>query len=156
MFHSDFQPLLSLLPLRPLSSLCPATPPFRLPRHFQTKDRSKLRHFLGIEVAQSNNRIIISQRKYALDILDEIGLVNSKPIDSPMDPNSKFLSSQGEPLPEPEKYKRLVGKFSYLIVTHSEISFAVNVVSQFLNSPCTGRWNAIKKFPWKRFVIWSQ
>ena len=37
--------------------------------HFQTKDVGKLRYFLGIEVAQSNNGIVISQRKYALDIL---------------------------------------------------------------------------------------
>jgi len=38
--------------------------------------------------------------------------MNSKPIDSPMDPNSKLLSSQGEPLVDPEKCKRLVGKLN--------------------------------------------
>jgi len=36
--------------------------------HFQTKALDKLRYFLGIEVAQSNNDIVISQRKYPLDI----------------------------------------------------------------------------------------
>jgi len=45
--------------------------------HFQTKDLGKLRYVLGIEVAQSNNGSVISQRKYALDILEEIGLMNS-------------------------------------------------------------------------------
>jgi len=29
---------------------------------------------LGIEVAQSNDGIVISQRKYAMDILEETGL----------------------------------------------------------------------------------
>jgi len=42
---------------------------------------------LGIKIAQSNNGIIISQRKYALDILEETGIMNSKFVDTPMDSN---------------------------------------------------------------------
>jgi len=50
---------------------------------------------LKIEVTQSNNDIGIYQRKYALDILKETGLMNSKLVDTPMDPNAKLLPSQG-------------------------------------------------------------
>ena len=64
-------------------------------RHFQTKDLGKLRYFLGIEVAQSNSGIVISQRKYALDILEETGLMSSKAVETPMDPNIKLLPKQG-------------------------------------------------------------
>jgi len=62
-------------------------------QHFQTKDFGKLIYFLGIEVAQSNNGIVISQRKYALDILEETGLTNSKFVETLMDPNVKLLPS---------------------------------------------------------------
>jgi len=43
---------------------------------------------------------VFSQSKYALNVLGEIGLMNSKPIDSPLDPNTKLLPSLGEPLPD--------------------------------------------------------
>jgi hypothetical protein len=43
-------------------------------QHFQTKDLGRLKYFLGIEVAQSKSGIAISQRKYALDILEETGM----------------------------------------------------------------------------------
>ncbi|XP_014522256.1 uncharacterized protein LOC106778782 [Vigna radiata var. radiata] len=58
-----------------------------------------------------------------------------------MDPNTKLLQKQGEPMSNPEKYRRLVGKLNYLTVTRPDISFAVSVVSQFLNSTCEDHWN---------------
>jgi len=42
--------------------------------------------------------VLLSQRMYALDILEETGLMNSKFVETPMDPNAKLLPNQGEPL----------------------------------------------------------
>ena len=104
--------------------------------HFQTKDLGKLKYFLGIEIAQSSSGVVLSQRKYALDILEETGMLDCKPIDTPMDPNVKLVPGQGEPLGDPGRYRRLVGKLNYLTITRPDISFPVSVVSQFLQSPC--------------------
>ena len=76
--------------------------------HFQTKDLGSLKYFLGIGVAQSKEGIVISQRKYALDILEESGMTNCRPIDSHMDPNQKLMADQGEPYSDPKRYRRLV------------------------------------------------
>lgn len=43
--------------------------------HFHTKDLSKLRYFLDIEVARSKDGIGLSQRKYVLDILEDTALL---------------------------------------------------------------------------------
>jgi len=111
--------------------------------NFQTKDLGQLRYFLGIEVAQSQEGIVISQRKYVLDILEETGMLDCKPVDTPMDPNVKLLHNQGDLYPDPGRYKRLVGKLNYLTMTRPDISFVVSVVSQFLNSPCDSHWNVV-------------
>ena len=81
--------------------------------HFQTKDLGKLKYFLGLEIAQSSSGVVMSQKKYALDILEETVMLECKPIDTPMDPNVKLVPGQGEPLRDPGRYRRLVGKLNY-------------------------------------------
>ena len=51
-----------------------------LQNSIQTNDLGKLCYFLGIKVARSKEGINLSQRKYVLDILEETGLLGSKPV----------------------------------------------------------------------------
>ncbi|RVW70938.1 putative mitochondrial protein [Vitis vinifera] len=94
---------------------------------YQLKTLGKLKYFLGIEIAQSNSGVVLSQRKYALDILEETGMLDYKPIDTPMDPNVKLIPGQGEPLRDPGRYRRVVGKLNYLTITRPDISFPAKV-----------------------------
>ena len=86
---------------------------------------------------------MISQRKYALDILEETGMQNCRPVDSPMDPNLKLMADQRGIYPDPERYRRLVGKLIYLTITRPDISFVVGVVSQFMQNPHVDHWNVV-------------
>ncbi|KAK9059484.1 hypothetical protein SSX86_020186 [Deinandra increscens subsp. villosa] len=113
-----------------------------LQSQFQISDLGRLRYFLGIEVSRSPQGILLSQRKYVLDMLSECGLLGCKPVDSPMLPTGKLLPEDGSPMKDPERYRRLVGKLNYLTVTRPDISFAVSVLSQFMATPYTGHWNA--------------
>ena len=107
--------------------------------HFQTKDQGKLKYFLGLEIAQSSLGVVMSQRKYALDILEKTGMLECKPVDTPMDSNVKLVPGQEEPLRDPGRYRRLVVKLNYLTITRPDISFPVSVVSQFPVSVTTIR-----------------
>ena len=64
----------------------------------------QLKYFLSIKVAQSNSDVIISQRKYTLDILEETSMLDCKSMDTPMNPNVKLVLGQGEPLQDPKRY----------------------------------------------------
>ena len=49
--------------------------------------------------------MVISQSKYTLDILVvDTGMLDCKPVDTPMDSNVKLVSGQREPLQDPGRY----------------------------------------------------
>lgn len=79
--------------------------------------------------------VAITHQKYAPDILEEIGLLDCRPSDTPTDLNVKQLSGQRGPLKGPGRYRRVVGKLNYLTLTRQDITCVVTVVSQFLNVP---------------------
>ena len=59
----------------------------------------------------------------------------SKPAKFPMEPNVKFSKDSSTLLDDPTSYRRLVGKLLYLTITRPDISFDVQVLSQFMDKP---------------------
>jgi len=70
-------------------------------------------------------------------------MLDCRPCDTPMDCNIKLLPGQREPSKDPERYRRLVGRLNYLTINRPDITFAVSVVSQFLNAPCDSHWDVV-------------
>ena len=54
------------------------------------------------------------------------------------------LTREGETFEDLEKYRRLVGKLNYLIVTRPDIAHSINVVSQYMSSPTIDHWAAVE------------
>jgi len=61
-----------------------------LSREFEMKDLGPLKYFLGIEVSRSDKGIFLSQRKYALDLLQETGMSACQPADTPVEEGLKL------------------------------------------------------------------
>ncbi|XP_021828884.1 uncharacterized protein LOC110769255 [Prunus avium] len=106
-----------------------------LHNQFHIKDLGHLKYFLGLEIARSKTGIVISQRKYTFDILDDVGLLGAQLVDFPMEQNLKLTNSDGEVLNDPSRFRLLVGSLIYLTITRPEITYAVNILSQFMHQP---------------------
>jgi hypothetical protein len=114
----------------------------RLGRAFEVKDLGPLRYFLGIEIARSSKGIILSQRKYVLDLLAKIGMLGCRPCGSPIDRNHQTCAESGDPV-DRERYQRLVGRLIYLCYTRFDIAYAMNVVSRYMHDPRIGHLEAV-------------
>lgn len=109
---------------------------------FKMKDLGALKYFLGLEVARSKHGFYVCQRKYALDIISETGLLGSKPADFPMEQNHRLALATGKELEDGEKYRRLIGRLVYLAITRPDLAYSVHILSQFMQSPREEHWEA--------------
>jgi histone deacetylase 1/2 len=118
-----------------------------LNKDFAIKDLGDLHYFLGIEVKKIQNRLLLRQEKYAMDILDKVGMRDCKPSPTPLSSSNSLSLVSGELLgPEDStKYRSIVGALQYLTLTRPDIAFSVNKVCQFLHAPTTVHWTAVKR-----------
>ena len=88
-----------------------------------------------MEFARSKEGIVVSQKKYVLDLLKETGMMGCRPIETPMEPNLELQPASAKKVRDKEKFQRLVGRLIYLSYTRLDIAFLVSIVSQFMHSP---------------------
>ncbi|KAM0053531.1 putative RNA-directed DNA polymerase [Helianthus debilis subsp. tardiflorus] len=112
---------------------------------FALKDLGQLHYFLGIEVVHHGSDLVLSQRKYILDILHRAGLADCKPVSSPMSTSHVFLPDDSPLLDDPSRYRQTVGALQYATLTRPDIAFAVNKVCQFMHAPTENHWAGVKR-----------
>jgi histone deacetylase 1/2 len=117
-----------------------------LSQEFALKNLGDLSFFLGVELRKVDNGIVLSQSKYAHDILARVGMLNCTSMPTPLSSSEKITAQQGAPLgpDDSTKYRSLVGALQYLTLTRLDISYAVNKVCQYLHAPCTIHYTAAK------------
>ncbi|KAL5574323.1 hypothetical protein UlMin_023920 [Ulmus minor] len=69
----------------------------------------------------------------------------AKPLPTPMVNSLKLTSTDGNPIPNVTKYRRIVGALQYITITRPEIAYSVNRVCQFMQHPLDQHWKAVKR-----------
>eukprot|EP00253_Pinus_taeda_P011034 PITA_11034 len=117
-----------------------------LASEFEMKDLGLMHYFLGLEVWQKPGEIFLSQGKYFVKILERFGMVDYKPVTTPMELNFKKLcgSAVGLELGKASEYRQLIGALMFLVNSRPDICFAVNTLSQYMVEPHHTHWIGVK------------
>jgi len=96
-----------------------------LHNRFKIKDLGLLHYFLGMEVLHTDHGVVISQRKFVLDMLKDYDCLHMSSLASPLDPNAKLRAKEGKVLSDGTYYRKLVGKLNFLTNIRLDIAFSV-------------------------------
>jgi hypothetical protein len=58
-----------------------------------------------------------------------------KPISIPLEQNVKLSANEGDFVEDTTMYKRIMGSLIYMTITRPYLSYAIGVVSQFMQTP---------------------
>ncbi|XP_026400525.1 uncharacterized protein LOC113296434 [Papaver somniferum] len=116
-----------------------------LKKEFAMKELGDLAYFLGIEIVIHSDFIVLTQKKYTLELLEKANLLDCKACDTPVVKASRLSIHDGVKLDNPFHFITLVGALQYLTVTRPDICFAVNYVSQFMHSPSDLHLQLVKR-----------
>lgn len=108
-------------------------------------DLRRLHYFLGLEVQQENDCVLVSHKRYAEDLLRKSGMFHCKTMASPMNTNDKFSLNDDSGEGDARRYRKLVGSLLYLTHTRPDLIFVVSVVSRYMHQPTKHHLGAVKR-----------
>ena len=106
----------------------------QLAASFDMKDLGDLHYILGIKVIRTPEGILISQQHYMLSMLFKFGMADCKSVLTPLDRTVKLRPDTGK-VCDPTRFCQIVGSLIYLTITRPDLSYPVEVISQFMARP---------------------
>jgi hypothetical protein len=125
-----------------------------LASHFKIHDQGPTTSILGIKVERDRaaRSMCLSQPGYIQSILEQFGMSDCNPAQTPMDENQKLSIRMSPDTPEGRAemktypYRELIGKLLYLAVaTRPDIAYVVGVLCRFVENPGLAHWYAAKR-----------
>ncbi|KAK2411591.1 putative mitochondrial protein [Trifolium repens] len=114
-------------------------------KEFEMTDIGLMSYYLGIEVKQEDQGILITQEGYAKEVLKKFKMDDANPVNTPMECGIKLSKHDEGERVDPSLFKSLVGSLRYLTCTRPDILYAVGVVSRYMEHPTTTHLKAAKR-----------
>jgi hypothetical protein len=113
-------------------------------RAFRMSDLGKLSFYLGLEVLQNKDGIMVTQTAYAQRILEKCGMGDCNPCTTPTENRLKLTKNSTAATVDATEFRSTVGSLRYLVHTRPDITFAVSYVSRFMERPTVEHQAAVK------------
>jgi hypothetical protein len=109
------------------------------------KDLRPLHHFLGVSVQHQVDRLFLTQRQFALNILERACMVDCKPVSTSVDTQAKVSVESGPPVADPTHFRSLVGALQYLMFTSPDLAYVVPQICLHMHDPREPHLTAMKR-----------
>jgi hypothetical protein len=116
-----------------------------LKQEFTMKDLRPLHHFLGVFVQHQADRLFLTQRQFALDILERAGMVDCKPVSTPVDTQAKVSAESRPPVTDLTHFRSVAGALQYLTFTRPDIAYAIQQICLHMHDPRESHLAAMKR-----------
>ena len=82
-------------------------------QNFEMKDLGQMHYFLGLEVWRNPKEIFLIQGKYAVEILNRFGMMDCKPMTTPVMTNLKLLSDTLPEIADVTLFRQMICSLMY-------------------------------------------
>jgi hypothetical protein len=114
-------------------------------KRFNMSDLGLLSYYLGIEVKQVNGSITLCQSSYAVKILENAGMKDCNPCDTPMEARADLRKKKKDEAINPTAYRSVIGSLRYIVNTWPDLAYSVGVVSRHMEAPGREHWGGVKR-----------
>jgi hypothetical protein len=104
-----------------------------------------LNYFLGLQVKQTSEGILISQSKYAKDLVKRFGLDGKSCARTPMSTSVKISTDLTGKQVNPTLYRSMIWSLFYLTASRLDIAFSVGVCARIQANPKESHLIAVKR-----------
>ncbi|GJY20196.1 putative ribonuclease H-like domain-containing protein [Tanacetum coccineum] len=114
-------------------------------KRFQMSSMEELTFFLGLQVKQKDDGILISQDKYMADILKKFDFATVKTANTPIETNKALLKDEEADDVDIHLYRLMIGSLMYLTASRPDIMFDVCAYARFQVTPKVSHLHAVKR-----------
>nr|GEX57372.1 ribonuclease H-like domain-containing protein [Tanacetum cinerariifolium] len=115
-----------------------------LHKEFDMTDLGALNYFLKIYAVRHPPSLFLSQKKYALQLLERAHMITCNPSRTPVDTDSN-LGPDGVPVQDPTLYRSLAGGLQYLTFTRPYLSYTVQRICLYMHDQGEPYFPALKR-----------
>ncbi|KAF5822614.1 putative RNA-directed DNA polymerase [Helianthus annuus] len=114
-------------------------------KKFEMSALGEMTLFLGLQVKQSSQGILIHQGKYVDDVLAKFKFTDAKPAETPMAERPLLTEDEEGESVNQRQYRSMIGSLMYLTASRPDIMFAVCNCARYQANPKTSHLIAVKR-----------
>ena len=120
-----------------------------LSKIFEMTDCEEVSHFLGIQVRRNRaiREITISQHHFIEQIIERFGMLDTKPLATPLDVSVKLQATPDNSMTVyATTFRQIIGSLMYIMISmRLDLTAAISIISQFSANPSQTHLQAAKR-----------